>query len=199
MRGPMQGENSISGSFGATEACSSGRRKIVTSLRNRAPLIALFPLTAVLLLLGGTSSDSTPEVRYPDPDVGVDVLAARAKAQLDTAEQFKVFYQFHFTDELKKSGITFVQKVVDDAGIDYKPVHYDHGTGIAVADVDGDGLYDIYFVKQVGGNELWKNLGGGKFRNITADAGVALANRIGVTASFADIDNDGDQDLFVTT
>ena len=53
--------------------------------------------------------------------------------------------------------------MVDDAGIDYKPVHYDHGTGLAVADVDGDGLYDIYFVNQVGGNELWKNLGGGKF------------------------------------
>ena len=34
--------------------------------------------------------------------------------------------------------------------------------------------YDIYFVNQVGGNELWKNLGGGRFRNITKDAGVGL-------------------------
>ena len=32
--------------------------------------------------------------------------------------------------------------------------------------------HDIYFVNQVGGNELWKNLGGGRFRNITAAAGV---------------------------
>ena len=80
-----------------------------------------------------------------------------------------------------------------------KPVHYDHGNGIAAADVDGDGLIDLYFVNQVGGNQLWKNLGGGRFRNITKEAGVGLADRIGVTASFADIDNDGDQDLFVTT
>ena len=89
--------------------------------------------------------------------------------------------------------------VVDDAGLYYKPVHYDHGNGIAAADVDGDGLIDLYFVNQVGGNQLWKNLGGGRFRNITTEAGVGLADRIGVTASFADIDNDGDQDLFVTT
>ncbi len=61
------------------------------------------------------------------------------------------------------------------------------------------GLPDIYFLNQIGGNELWKNLGNGKFRNITKEAGVALANRISVAASFADIDNDGDQDLFVTT
>jgi enediyne biosynthesis protein E4 len=78
-------------------------------------------------------------------------------------------------------------------------VHYDHGNGIAVADVDNDGLYDIYFVNQVGGNELWKNLGGGKFKNITTEAGVGLPARISVAASFADIDNDGAQDLFVTT
>jgi len=166
---------------------------------NRLLLIALPLLAASLLVPGGDSSDSTTEVRYPDPDIGVDSLAARKAAQLDTVDQLKVFYKFHFTDALKESEITFVHHMVDDAGIDYKPVHYDHGTGIAVADVDGDGLYDIYFVNQVGGNELWKNLGGGKFKNITKEAGVGLPGRIGVTASFADIDNDGTQDLFVTT
>jgi hypothetical protein len=52
--------------------------------------------------------------------------------------------------------------------------HYDHGSAVAAADVDGDGLYDLYFVNQVGGNELWKNIGGGKFENITESAGTAL-------------------------
>jgi len=138
-------------------------------------------------------------VQFPLPDVGVDALAARARAQRDTVDQFKVPYDFQFTDRLKDSGITFVHHIVDDAGKYYKPVHYDHGNGIAAADVDGDGLIDLYFVNQVGGNQLYKNLGGGRFRNITRESGVALAGRIGVTASFADIDNDGDQDLFVTT
>jgi hypothetical protein len=146
-----------------------------------------------------TPSKPLPEVQYPDPDIGADSLAARKKAQVATVDQFKVFYQFHFVDRARESGITFVEHAVEDATRNYMAAHYDHGNGIAVADVDGDGLYDIYFANQVGGNQLWKNLGGGRFRNITEEAGVGLPDRISVTASFADIDNDGDQDLFVTT
>jgi len=127
------------------------------------------------------------------------LLAARKKAQLATVDQFKVFYRFHFVDRVKENGITFVNHVVEDAAKNYMAAHYDHGNGIAVADVDGDGLYEIYFTNQVGGNQLWKNLGGGKFKNITEEAGVGVPGRIRVTASFADIDNDGAQDLFVTT
>jgi hypothetical protein len=146
----------------------------------------------------GAAAPAAPEVRYPPEDASA-LLAARKQQQLKTVDQFKVFYQFQFEDKLEQSGITFVNRIVDDAASNYQPAHYDHGNGIAVADVDGDGLYDIYFVSQTGGNELWKNLGGGKFKNITAEAGVGVPGRISVSAAFADIDNDGDPDLFVTT
>jgi hypothetical protein len=140
-----------------------------------------------------------PVVPFPKIDVGLTTLAARKQAQLDSVNQFKVFNQFHFTDHLKESGITFRNRAVPYATSLYMPVHYDHGTGIAVADVDGDGQYDIYFVNQLGGNELWRNLGNGKFENITEQAGVSLKDRVGVTAAFGDVDNTGHQDLFVTT
>ncbi len=166
-------------------------------LRTRFLMTSLLGLA--ILILGGASSDSDIPRHYPAEDAGADSLAARKKAQLETVNQFKVFYQFHFTDKLKESGITFVYHAVDDITKHMKMGHYDHGSAIAVADVDGDGLYDIYFVNQVGGNELWKNLGGGKFKNITQEAGVGLPDRISVGAAFADVDNDGSEDLFVTT
>ena len=82
---------------------------------------------------------------------------------------------------------------------DFKIVHYDHGTGVVVADVDGDGLYDIFFVNQVGPCHLYRNLGGGKFEDITEQAGVAPPDLIKVTATFVDVNNDGYPDLYVTT
>ena len=45
-----------------------------------------------------------PEVRYPRSDEGLNSLEARKKSQLDSASQLKVFYKFHFTDELKQAG-----------------------------------------------------------------------------------------------
>jgi len=142
-----------------------------------------------LCLLLAAQESAPPVVPFPQNDPGLAALAARKKAQLDSVNQFKVFYQFHFTDKLKESGITFREHATLYSTSDYMAVHYDHGTGIAVADVDGDGLYDIYFVSQLGGNELWRNLGNGKFENITEKAGVGLKDRVSVTASFGDVDN----------
>jgi hypothetical protein len=156
-------------------------------------------LAGMFVASRGAQEPAPPEVPFPKNDAGLAALGARKKAQLESVNQFKVFYQFHFTDQLKQSGITFRNRAVSYATSQYMPVHYDHGTGIAVADVDGDGLYDIYFVSQLGGNELWKNLGKGKFENITDQAGVGLKNRVSVTAAFGDVNNTGHEDLFVTT
>ena len=167
----------------------------IIRLRNIATGLAM--LFAVSLV--GHAFQRPPEVRYPPTDAGVDTLAARAATQKQTASQFDVFHDFRFDDRLAASGISFVHRSLDDSGLTYKAVHYDHGNGLAVADVDGDGLTDIYFVNQAGPSELWKNIGSGKFQNVSVEAGVAVPGRIAVAASFADVDNDGDADLFVTT
>jgi hypothetical protein len=144
----------------------------------------------------GTAAEAT---REEVPQDAASRLAFRQRAQVKAAATQKAFHDFRFTDRTAESGISFRSRAVDDVGKNNKPIHYDHGCGLAVADIDGDGLPDIYFVSQLGGNELWRNLGNGKFENITASAGVGLNDRICVGASFADIDNDGLPDLFVTT
>ena len=125
-------------------------------------------------------------------------LDEHRERQLKRVSDFEVFHGFSFTDRQPESGITFRHRSVADTARTYKAVHYDHGNGISVADVDNDGRTDVLFLTQAGGNELWRNVGGGKFENITAKAGVALSDRVSVAASFADIDNDGDADLYVT-
>ena len=126
-------------------------------------------------------------------------LEGRRVEQLAAAESYDVFHDFRFTDRRLESGITFIHQFVGDLGRNFKETHYDHGNGVAVADVDGDGLLDLYFTTQLGGNELWRNIGDGLFQNITERAGVALDKRISVAPAFGDIDNDGDADLLVTT
>ncbi|MEO8580802.1 MAG: CRTAC1 family protein [Gemmatimonadales bacterium] len=126
-------------------------------------------------------------------------LVDRARQESEMAARSSVVHDFRFTDRRQASGITFVNQIVDDAGKSYKLVHYDHGSGICAADVDSDGLPDLYFGTQLGTNELWRNLGNGRFSNITNSASLELPDAITAGCSFADIDNDGDPDLFITT
>ena len=169
-----------------------------------AAVAAGMPLVSRPLSRASASAAQIPSgsttVRYVPEDLkDTSWLEALRDAQTKAIAGSSVFHDFRFTDRVVDSGISFRHRIVDDAGKTYKAAHYDHGNGIAIADVDGDGRSDIYFVSQVGGNQLWRNAGGGKFEDITASAGVAVAGKVGVTASFADTDNDGDADLYVTT
>ncbi len=72
-----------------------------------------------------------------------------------------------------------------------------YGMGAAVGDFDNDGLVDV-FISAVGPNALFRNLGDGKFENVTASAGVAGDDsRWSSGTGWLDYDNDGDLDLFV--
>jgi tetratricopeptide (TPR) repeat protein len=71
-----------------------------------------------------------------------------------------------------------------------------HAVACAVGDYDGDGLNDLA-VALDDAVLLFRNLGHGKFQDVTAEAGLAAKNRpTGIT--FIDYDHDGDLDLFLT-
>lgn len=126
-------------------------------------------------------------------------LLARAASQLADTAAMRAFHDFRFADRREQSGIAFVHRIVDDAGRNYKAHHYDHGTGVAAADVDSDGHPDLLFVTQLGRTELWRNRGDGTFEDRTAASGLDNNDPVGVAAAFGDIDNDGDPDLFLTS
>lgn len=133
-----------------------------------------------------------------DATIRSQLLTAQAAQRRDAAA-WTTFHDFQFSDRLPESGIQFVHHMTDDSGRAEKAVHYDHGSGVAAADVEGDGLPDLFFANQLGGNQLWLNQGGNRFRNISDIATIALPGRVSVAACFADLDNDGDPDLVVST
>src|SRR6185503_10466434 len=69
-----------------------------------------------------------------------------------------------------------------------------NGSGVAAGDFDGDGHCDLYFCSIAGTNALYHNLGGWRFEEVTAAAGIGLAQFHSTGAVFADIDGDGDLD-----
>jgi len=75
----------------------------------------------------------------------------------------------------------------------------ENGSGVALGDVDGDGLCDIYLCRLEGPNVLYRNLGNWRFEDITESAGVACAGLYSTGAVLADIDGDGDLDLLVNS
>jgi len=98
-----------------------------------------------------------------------------------------------------QTGVTFRNDVIETADIYYfKYQHIYNGSGVAVGDINNDGLPDIYFSSTLGQNKLYLNLGNMKFRDITETARVAGTNLEMVTGvNMFDINNDGFLDILV--
>jgi enediyne biosynthesis protein E4 len=80
--------------------------------------------------------------------------------------------------------------------------HIGKGMGVTFADVDGDGLTDIFVANDSVRNFLFRNKGNGTFDEIGLEAGVALRDDgfaiAGMGADLRDFDNDGKPDLIVS-
>ena len=77
-------------------------------------------------------------------------------------------------------------------------LYYYNGGGVAVGDVDGDGLMDLYFTANLGPNRLYRNKGNYQFEDITDKAGVADAEGWKTGVTMADVNGDGRVDIYVS-
>ena len=89
----------------------------------------------------------------------------------------------HFTDVTERAGLA-----PGGRGIS--------ATGVAAGDVDGDGFPDLFVTDAFGPARLFRNRGDGTFEEITARSGISVIGNAR-SAAFADVDGDGDLDLFV--
>src|SRR5262249_42399884 len=113
-----------------------------------------------------------------------------------------------FRDVTPGSGVEHTYRNGEEAG------HYSLletlGGGVALIDYDGDGLLDIFLPgggyydgpdkKQIQGypSKLYKNLGGWKFKDVTAEVGLDRPLFYTHGCAVADYDNDGWPDLLLT-
>ena len=101
----------------------------------------------------------------------------------------------------KHSGINFINRIVDTPHLNFLNFLYMYnGGGVAVGDIDNDGLPDIYMVANQGINSLFLNKGQFRFEDITTTSGVegSIGSSVwnnGVT--MVDINADGWLDIYV--
>lgn len=96
------------------------------------------------------------------------------------------------------SNITFNNQLLEEKNIsilDY--LYYYNGAGVALGDINNDGLVDIYFTSNQGKNKLYLNKGNKKFEDISVKAGVEGQSDWNTGTVLADVNGDGYLDIYV--
>ena len=98
----------------------------------------------------------------------------------------------------KSTGIDFVNNVIDGEKFNiFTYRNYYNGAGVAIGDINNDGLPDIYFTANQLKNKLYLNKGNFVFEDITEKAGVGGTQAWSTGVTMADVNGDGFLDIYI--
>ena len=98
----------------------------------------------------------------------------------------------------EQTGVSFRNDLIEDERTN--PLVYEdsyNGGGVAVGDLNGDGLDDLYFTANTSPNKLYINQGNLKFKEVAEQAGVTDTQDWKTGVTMADVNADGRPDLYV--
>jgi enediyne biosynthesis protein E4 len=97
-----------------------------------------------------------------------------------------------------QTGISFTNKLEYDRNFNiYKYRNFYNGGGVAIGDINNDGLPDVYMTSNMHHNKLYLNKGNFKFEDITEKAGCAGTKSWATGVTMADVNGDGFLDIYV--
>lgn len=108
--------------------------------------------------------------------------------------------QSHLFTEMDESttGVNFRNTFFEDGPLNVANyIYFYNGGGVAVGDINNDGLQDILFTGNMVRNRLFLNKGNFKFEDITAKSGVDKMQGWCTGANMVDINNDGKLDIYI--
>jgi len=99
----------------------------------------------------------------------------------------------------EETGLDFINTVVNKKDFNiFKYRNFYNGGGVAIGDINNDGLPDIYLTANMGPNKLFLNRGDFKFEDISKSAGVVGNKPWSTGVNMVDINNDGLLDIYVS-
>jgi hypothetical protein len=97
-----------------------------------------------------------------------------------------------------KTGIEFRNLLVEDESLNVAHyIYFYNGGGVAIGDINGDGLQDVFFSGNMVKNRLFLNKGNFEFEDITTTSGVAEKQGWCTGATIVDINGDGHPDIYI--
>ena len=97
-----------------------------------------------------------------------------------------------------ESGISFSNQLTPTSELNILTyLYYYNGGGVMIADVNNDGLNDIYFTSNQGSDKLFLNKGDLKFEDVTATAKITNDSGWTTGVTHVDINNDGLLDIYI--